>query len=61
MQLLEIAVIEKPADHVRRDLLGGERLKLMSGRELELSIGTGQRSRETSMEKADRSRPRRPA
>jgi hypothetical protein len=52
VQLLEIAVVEKPADHVRRDLLGAERGKQVSGRELELSIGAGQRSLETSIEKA---------
>jgi hypothetical protein len=34
LQLPEIAVVEKPADHVRRDLLGTDRVKLVSGREL---------------------------
>jgi hypothetical protein len=33
VQLPEIAVIEKPTDHARRDLLGAGRVKLMSGRE----------------------------
>jgi hypothetical protein len=33
LQLLEIAVIE-PGDHVRGDLLGTDRVKLVSGREL---------------------------
>jgi hypothetical protein len=32
VKLSEIAVIEKPADHVRRDQLGGERVKLVPGR-----------------------------
>jgi hypothetical protein len=35
---LEIAVIEKPADHVRRDLRGADRVKLTPGHELESSI-----------------------
>jgi hypothetical protein len=33
-QLPEIAVIEKPANHVRRDQLGTKRVKLVPGREL---------------------------
>ena len=32
VQLLEITIIEKPADHVRQDLLGAGWGKLMSGR-----------------------------
>jgi hypothetical protein len=39
VQLLQIAVIERPADHVRQDLLGVDRVKLLPGHELELSIG----------------------
>jgi hypothetical protein len=50
VQLPEIAVIEKPADHVRRDQLCADRIKLVPGRKLKLSIGTGQGSLETSME-----------
>jgi hypothetical protein len=34
VQLPEIAVVEKSADHVRRDLLGAERVKLVPRREL---------------------------
>jgi hypothetical protein len=34
MKLLEIAVIEKPSEHVRRDQFGTELGQLMSGREL---------------------------
>jgi hypothetical protein len=34
VQLAEIAVVEKSADHVRRDLLGAERVKLVPRREL---------------------------
>jgi hypothetical protein len=30
----QVAVIKKPANHVRRDLLGAEPLKLLPGREL---------------------------
>jgi hypothetical protein len=54
VQLPKIAVIEKPADHVRRDLARALRVKLVPGHELESSIGAGQRSLETSMEKAAR-------
>jgi hypothetical protein len=32
-QVPEIAVIEKPADHVRWDLLGAERVELVPGQE----------------------------
>jgi hypothetical protein len=39
-------------DHVRRDLTCALLVKLVSGRKLEPSVGTGQRSFETSMEKA---------
>jgi hypothetical protein len=52
VQLPEIAVIEKPADHVRRDHLCTERVELVSGRELKTAIGASKRSLETSMEKA---------
>jgi hypothetical protein len=51
VQLLEIAIIEERADHVRWDQLGTERGKLLPGRELETSIGARQRCFETSMEK----------
>jgi hypothetical protein len=51
VQLLEIVAIKEPADHVRRDLLGTDRVKLVSGRELETAICACQRSLETSMEK----------
>ena len=47
-------MIEKPADRVRRDLSGADRVKLMPGHELESSIGTGQRSLETRVEKGAR-------
>jgi hypothetical protein len=50
MLLLEIAVIEKPADHVRRDLACALQIKLVPGRELKPAIGTGQRSLQTSMQ-----------
>jgi hypothetical protein len=33
-QLLEIVAIKEPADHVRRNLLGAERIKRVAGREL---------------------------
>jgi hypothetical protein len=52
VQLPEIAVIEKPADHFRRDLARALWIKLMSGRKLKLSIGTGQRSLQASMQEA---------
>jgi hypothetical protein len=52
VQLPKIALIEKPADHVRGDHLGADRVKLVSKRELELSISAGQRRLETSVEKA---------
>jgi hypothetical protein len=54
LELLEIAIIEKPADHVRRDLRGADRVKLMPGHEFESSIGTRQRSFETRVEKVAR-------
>ena len=54
LQLPEIAMIEKPADHVRRDLRGADRVKLMPGHEFESSIGTRQRSFETRVEKVAR-------
>jgi hypothetical protein len=38
VQLPEIAVIERPGDHARRDQLGAEQVKLVSGRKLKLSI-----------------------
>jgi hypothetical protein len=52
VQLLKIAVIEKPANHVRRDLACALRIKLRPGRELKPLIGAGQGSHETSMEEA---------
>jgi hypothetical protein len=52
VQLPEIAVIEKPADHVRRDLARAIRVKLVPRRKLETAISAGQRSFETRMEKA---------
>jgi hypothetical protein len=52
MQIPEIAVIEKPADHVRWDLACALRIKLVPGRELKPSISTRQRSHKASMEKA---------
>jgi hypothetical protein len=52
VKLPKMSLIEKPADHVRRDQLGARLVKLMSGHELEVSIGAGQRSFEASMEKA---------
>jgi hypothetical protein len=51
VQLPEIAIIEEPASHIRRDLLGGTLVKLMPGHEIEFSIGAGQRSFKTSMQK----------
>jgi len=53
VQRPQIAVIEHPAHHVRRDLLRALLVKLVPGRELELMISTGQRSLETRMENAD--------
>jgi hypothetical protein len=52
VQLPEIAVTEKSADHVRRNQLGADRVKLVSRRELKTAIGAGQGSLETGMEKA---------
>jgi hypothetical protein len=52
VRLPEIAVAEKPTDHVRRDLAGALRINLVPGRELKTAIGASQRSFETSMEKA---------
>jgi hypothetical protein len=51
-RVTDAAVVEKPADHVRRDLARALQVKLVSGRRLELSIGAGQRSPETSTDKA---------
>jgi hypothetical protein len=42
----------EPANHILGDLLGAERVKLVSARELKLLLGTCQRSLETSLEKA---------
>jgi hypothetical protein len=50
--VIDAAVVEKRTDHVRRDLARALRVKLVSGRRLELSIDAGQRSPETSTEKA---------
>jgi hypothetical protein len=50
----EIAVIQKAAHHLGRDLLGAERVKLVSGRGVDLSIGAVRRSLETSMDKLAR-------
>jgi hypothetical protein len=50
VQLPQIAVIEKPANHVRRDLARALRVKSMCGRKLKPSIGAGQCSLETSMD-----------
>jgi hypothetical protein len=52
VQLPKIALVEKPTDHVRRDLACALQIKLVPGRELKPSIGACQRSLETSMEKA---------
>jgi hypothetical protein len=49
VQLLKIAVIEKPADHVHWDLACALSIKPVPGRELETAISAGQRSLETSM------------
>jgi hypothetical protein len=52
MQLAEIAVIEKPAHHVRQDLACALLIKPAPGRKLEPSIGASQRSHKASMKKA---------
>jgi hypothetical protein len=49
VQRLKIAVIEKPADHVRWDPACALWIKPVPGRELETAIGAGQRSLGTSM------------
>jgi hypothetical protein len=49
--LPQIAVVEKPADHVRRDLTCALLVKPVPGHEA--SIGTGKRSLEASMKKPD--------
>jgi hypothetical protein len=54
MQLLKIAVIEKPTDHVRRNQPGTERVKLVRGGKLEASIGAGQGSQEACVKKPAR-------
>jgi len=54
LQLLEIAIIEKPADHARRDLPRGVLIELVSRQELESSIGTVQRCFLSSKEKVAR-------
>jgi hypothetical protein len=48
----KIAVIDKRADHVLRDLACALLIKPVPGRELKTAIGASQRSLETSMEKA---------
>jgi hypothetical protein len=40
----EIALIEKPVDHVRRNQLSTEWVKMMSGRKLKPSVSICQRS-----------------
>jgi hypothetical protein len=47
LQLPEIAVIEKPADHVRRDLIGADGVELVPWHEFNITIGISQRSFET--------------
>jgi hypothetical protein len=42
VQLPKIAVIEKPANHVRGDHFRADRIKLVSGHELERSIGASE-------------------
>jgi hypothetical protein len=51
LQLLEIAVIEKPAHHVRRNLACALLVKLVPGHEIKTAIGTGKWSLEASMKK----------
>ena len=51
MQLLEIAAIQAAAQQVGRNLVCTLRIKLVPRRKLKLSIGSSQRSPETSMEK----------
>ena len=46
MQLLEITIIEKPADRVRRDVTCALLVKLVSGHEFKAAIGARQRSLE---------------
>jgi hypothetical protein len=52
VQLSKIALIEKPADHVRRDLACALRVELVPRHELEALICAGQRSHEACVEKA---------
>jgi hypothetical protein len=51
MQLLEIAVIKEPANHVRWDLACAFLVKLVARLEVETAIGAGQRSLKPGMEK----------
>jgi hypothetical protein len=44
VQLLEITIIEKPADRVRRDVTCALLVKLVSGHEFKAAIGARQRS-----------------
>jgi hypothetical protein len=50
VQLPQITVIEQPADHVRRDHLGADRVELVPGQELQPTIGARQRNLETSVQ-----------
>ena len=52
VQLAEIAALQAAAQHVGRNLTCALRIKLVSRRELKLSIGASQRSLKTSTEKA---------
>jgi hypothetical protein len=52
LQLPEIAAIQKTTHHASRGLLGALPVKLVPGRELESSVGTGHRNFHTGMEKA---------
>jgi hypothetical protein len=52
VRLPQIAVVEKTTHHVRRDLACALLVKPVPGHELKLSIGAGQRSLETTIQKA---------
>jgi hypothetical protein len=46
VHLPKIALVEQPADHLRRDVFRTVLVNLVAGRELELTSGAGQRSLE---------------
>jgi hypothetical protein len=61
VQVLQIAVVEEPANHVRRDVFRALLVKQVAGHELKIAIGASQPSLETSLQKTPDSTTTAPA